>query len=63
MMINTGNPNQLWRVEDLGQPWCGINSYTDWEMKINVYGENLDGKTGMFHWDRGHDNEKWAISE
>jgi hypothetical protein len=61
--IDTGNPNQLWRIEDLGAPLWGINSYTDWEMKINLYGENLAGTTGMFHWDRGHDNEKWACSE
>jgi hypothetical protein len=59
--LNTGNSGQLWRVEDLGSPWVGINSYTDWEQKINVYRSNLNGTTGLFHWDGGADNEKWLI--
>jgi hypothetical protein len=59
--LNTGNSGQLWRVEDLGSPWVGINSYTDWEQKINVYRSNLNGTTGLYHWDGGADNEKWLI--
>jgi hypothetical protein len=61
--INTGDANQLWRVEDLGAPWVGINSWTDWEMKINVYRSDLNGTTALFHWDGGADNEKWTLVE
>lgn len=61
--INTGDANQLWRVEDLGSPWVGINSWTDWEQKINVYGSDLNGTTGLWHWDGGDDNEKWTLHE
>lgn len=53
--------DQLWRVEDLGSPWTGINSTGDWELKINVYGSDLNGRIGLYGWDGGHDNEKWLI--
>jgi hypothetical protein len=61
--INSGDANQLWRVEDLGLPWVGINSWTDWEQKINVYGSDLNGTTALWRWDGGADNEEWALRE
>ena len=61
--INSGDANQLWRVEDLGLPWVGINSWTDWEKKINVYGSDLNGTTALWRWDGGADNEKWTLRE
>jgi hypothetical protein len=57
------DPNQLWRVEDLGSSWVGINSLTDWEQKINVYGSDVHGTIGTWHWDRGADNEEWRLIE
>ncbi len=60
---NGSDPNQLWRVEDLGSPWVGINSLTDWEQKINVYGSDVHGTIGTWHWDRGSDNEEWRLIE
>jgi hypothetical protein len=61
--LTTGLATQLWRLEDLGSPWTAINSYTDWEQKINVYGSDLNGVVGLYHWDRGADNEEWLILE
>ncbi len=60
---NGSDPAQLWRVEDLGQPWVGINSRTDWEQKINVYGSDVHGTIGTWHWDGGADNEEWRLVE
>lgn len=60
---NGSDPNQLWRVEDLGSPWVGINSLTDWEQKINVYRSDVHGTIGTYHWDRGADNEEWRLIE
>jgi hypothetical protein len=60
---NGSDPNQLWRVEDLGSPWVGINSLTDWEQKINVYGSDVHGTVGTWHWDCGADNEEWRLVE
>src|SRR5205085_12355808 len=58
---NIHDTDQLWRVEDLGSPWVGINNTGDWELKINVYGSDLHGRIGLYGWDGGHDNEKWLI--
>jgi hypothetical protein len=60
---NGSDANQLWRIEDLGSPWVGINSLTDWEQKINVYGSDVHGTIGTWHWDGGADNEKWRLVE
>ncbi|HEY3910326.1 MAG TPA: hypothetical protein VGM07_10585 [Stellaceae bacterium] len=60
---NGADPAQLWRVEDLGRPWVGINSLTDWEQKINVYGSNVHGTIGTWRWDGGADNEEWRLVE
>lgn len=46
---NGADPGQLWRVEDLGNPWAGINSLADWEQKINVYRSDVHGTIGTWH--------------
>jgi hypothetical protein len=54
---------QLWRVEDLGSPWVGINTLINWEAKINVYGSDVGGTIGVYRWDGGADNEEWHLLE
>jgi hypothetical protein len=61
--FDSNDDNQRWHVEDLGSPWVGINSHTDWEMKINIDHEDPSRGPIMFRWDGGHDNEKWALIE
>lgn len=59
--LDTADSTQLWRAEDLGDNWCGINTLLNWEGKINVYGSNVHGTIGIFHWDGGADNEEWRL--
>jgi len=63
MALDIHTSDQLWRVENLGNPWAGINCSGDWELKINVYGSDLNGRIGLYGWDGGHDNEKWLIQK
>ncbi|WP_315836204.1 hypothetical protein [Bradyrhizobium prioriisuperbiae] len=59
--ISSADATQLWRAEDLGDNWAGINTFLNWEAKINVYGSNVHGTIGVFHWDGGADNEEWRL--
>ena len=59
--LNTSDATQLWRAEDLGDNWAGINTLLNWEAKINVYGSDVHGKIGVYHWDGGADNEEWRL--
>ncbi len=63
--LSGSDPKQLWRREDLGGGWSGINAFLNWEGKVNVYDSNvLWGSTvGIFHWDGGADNEEWNLVE
>src|SRR5882757_3278364 len=63
--LNGSDPKQLWRREDLGGGWSGINAFLNWEGKINVYDSNVlfNGTVGIFHWDGGADNEEWNFVE
>jgi hypothetical protein len=60
--LKSADPTQLFRVEDVGDNWVAINSLIQWESKINVYGSDVYGTIGMWHWDGG-DNEKWRLVE
>ena len=60
--LNSTDPSQLFRVEDVGDNWVAINSLIQWEAKINVYGSDVHGTIGMWGWDGG-DNEKWRLVE
>jgi hypothetical protein len=59
--LDSADATQLWRVEDLGSPWVGINTLLNWEGKINVYGSDVNGTIGIYHWDGGADNEEWDL--
>jgi len=59
--LDGSDPKQLWRREDLGGGWSGINTFLNWEMKINVYGSDVHGTVGVYHWDGGADNEEWNL--
>jgi hypothetical protein len=54
---------QLFRAEDLGGNWRGINSVINWEMKVNVYGSDVNGTVGLYKWDGGANNEEWLLIE
>jgi len=59
--LDMGKADQLWRVEDLGSPWVGINAWKNWEQKINVYDSDVNGIIGLYNWCGGADNEKWML--
>jgi hypothetical protein len=59
--LSSSDATQLWRAEDLGDNWAGINTLLNWEAKINVYGSDVHGTIGVFHWDGGADNEEWRL--
>ena len=63
--LDGSDPKQLWRREDLGGGWSGINAFLNWEGKVNVYGSNMlyAITVGIFHWDGGADNEEWNLVE
>jgi hypothetical protein len=59
--LDTSDATQLWRAEDLGGNWVGINTLLNWESKINVYGSDVHGTIGVYGWDGGADNEEWRL--
>jgi hypothetical protein len=59
--LDPANGLQLFRVEDLGDNWRGINLLSNWEMKINVYNSDVHGKIAPYHWDGGAPNEEWRL--
>ncbi len=61
--VDSSDPAQLWRAESLGSPWVGINTFINWEFKINVYGSDVNGTVGVYGWDGGADNEEWNLIE
>jgi hypothetical protein len=61
--LDPSSAAQMLRAEDLGGNWVGINTLLNWEMKINVYGSDVRGQVGLYHWDRGADNEEWRLIE
>jgi hypothetical protein len=63
--LSGSDPKQLWRREDLGDGWSGINAFLNWEGKVNVYDSNVlfNPTVGIFHWDGGADNEEWKLVE
>ena len=63
--LNGSDPKQLWRREDLGGGWSGINAFLNWEGKVNVYDSNVlfANTVGIFHWDGGAPNEEWNLVE
>ncbi|HJT32147.1 MAG TPA: hypothetical protein VJ783_08900 [Pirellulales bacterium] len=54
---------QLFRAEAMDGPWRCMNALLDWEMKVNVYGSDLNGTIALFQWDGGADNEEWLFIE
>jgi len=58
--LDTSKADELWRVEDVGGGWVGINSLLNWEAKVNVYGSNPHGTIGLYKWDGG-ENEVWKL--
>ena len=58
--LDTADPKQLWRCEDLGFGSSGINAFLDWERKINIYHSDPNGTVGLYKWDNGS-NEKWIL--
>ncbi|PVM94164.1 hypothetical protein [Caulobacter endophyticus] len=61
VQFDASDARQLWRAEDLGDGWSGINTLLNWEAKINVYGSNVRGVIGVYGWDGGADNEEWKL--
>jgi hypothetical protein len=59
--LDPANGLQLFRAEDLGDNWRGINLLANWELKINVSNSDVHGKIAPYHWDGGAPNEEWRL--
>lgn len=62
-VLDPGASLQLFRAELLDGPWRAINTLLNWETKVNVYGSDLNGTVGLYHWDNGAPNEEWLLLE
>jgi len=59
--LDTGNAWQRFNSEGTG--WACINAINDGELKVNIFGPNVNGPVGLYHWDGGHDNEEWMLTQ
>lgn len=59
--FDPGSSLQLFRAESTGDRWRAINTLLNWETKVNVYGSDLKGTIGLYHWDNGAPNEEWLL--
>ncbi len=56
----------VWRDDTVGGTWNAINSFADWEQKINIPGNGPYGPGQSlisWEWDGGDDNELWVQLE
>lgn len=56
-------PEQLFRAGSLDGDWREINTFLNWEMKVNVYRSDPNGTIGLYRWDGGAPNESWLFRE
>ncbi len=59
--LDPANGLQLFRIEDLGAPWVGINLLEYWQSKMNVIESDVQGIVAPFNWCDGQDNEEWLV--
>lgn len=56
----------VWRDDNVQGPYNAINTWTDWELKLNMSGnppyQDRDNALILYKWDRGAPNELWRTT-